>query len=286
VEIKKVKFLAKLLLSAIALYLVYIQLDIADFILALKSVHTGYLFPAILFFILSKICTAIRLNKLFRLIGVHISEMENFRLYVVGMFYNLFLPGGVGGDGYKVVVLNRYLKTPVKKLVRSVLLDRFLGLVAIVVYLLVFSWWIELELPKPFPENKDIYLLLSLFVLPAFYFFTKVLFRDFLPSYFSGMILSLLGQACQLICAFFILLALGITADIANYQFVFLLSSIATIIPITVGGIGIRELVFIYFEKFMAISTDTAVAFSLMFFVITALISLSGALVKTDFKST
>ncbi|WP_373494728.1 lysylphosphatidylglycerol synthase transmembrane domain-containing protein [Aquiflexum sp.] len=282
---KKTKFFAKLLLSGFAIYLVYIKLDHERFLLVLKSLDLWYLVPAVVFFVLSKICTALRLNAIFRTIEVFISEKENFRLYAVGMFYNLFLPGGVGGDGYKVVVINKFLKTPVKNLVQAVLLDRLLGLAAIVVFLLIFSWWIELSLPIIFAFPKDLYLIFSIIVIPAFYLFQWILFRDFIASFLIGMILSFLGQTSQLICTYMILLALGITEGIANYQFVFLISSVATVIPITVGGIGIRELVFIYSEKFVEISVNSAVAFSLVFFMITALVSLSGALVKTSFTS-
>ena len=119
------------------MYLVFRKIDTAELWGITKSIRWFWLIPAVLMFVLSKVFTALRLNLYFRNIGLQISEKLNFRLYLVGMFYNLFLPGGIGGDGYKVYLLNKQYKTSVKSLIQSALLDRLGGLVAIVFLLLV-----------------------------------------------------------------------------------------------------------------------------------------------------
>jgi len=93
----------------------------------------------------------------------------------------------------------------------------------------------------------------------------------------------LAGQIAQIICALFILLSLGITENIFAYQLVFLLSSIVAALPLTIGGIGAREVVFVYAYSYAGIEEATAVAFSLIFFLISALVSLCGAFIKIDF---
>lgn len=50
------------------------------------------------------------------------------KLYWLGMFYNLFLPGSISGDAYKIVILKRRYNAPYKKTSAAVLLDRFNGL--------------------------------------------------------------------------------------------------------------------------------------------------------------
>jgi hypothetical protein len=47
------------------------------------------------------------------------------------MFYNLFLPGAISGDAYKVVLLTRKYDVSYKKITAAVLLDRFSGLLAL-----------------------------------------------------------------------------------------------------------------------------------------------------------
>ena len=46
----------------------------------------------------------------------------------------------------------------------------------------------------------------------------------------------------------------------------FLLSSIVAVLPLTIGGVGARELVFVYAHQYAGIEEAAAVAFSLIFF--------------------
>ena len=79
-------------------------------------------------------------------------------------------------------------------------------------------------------------------------------------------------------------MALGISENILAYQLVFLLSSIVAVLPLTIGGVGARELVFIYAHTYAGIQETAAVAFSLIFFLISALVSLSGSWIKVDLE--
>ena len=77
-------------------------------------------------------------------------------------------------------------------------------------------------------------------------------------------------------------MALANHENILTYQLVFLLSSIVAVLPLTIGGIGARELVFIYAHSYVGISGTAAVAFSLIFFLISAVVSLLGVFVKVE----
>lgn len=278
---KKIKTAAKLVLTGLALYLVFRKIDTESLWDLAKSLHFSWLVPAIILFVLSKVATAFRLNLYFKNIGLHISEKKNWRLYLIGMFYNLFLPGGIGGDGYKVYLLNKHYKTSVKKLLQAVLLDRLGGLVAIVFLLFAFFLLVQVDVPWLESSWWNILMVLGLILtIPAFWLMQKLLFKDFLPSFISANAWSFAGQISQLLCAWFILRALGIQEQIMAYQLVFLLSSIVAVLPLTIGGVGARELVFIYAHTYAGIEETAAVAFSMIFFLITAGTSLVGAFVK------
>jgi uncharacterized membrane protein YbhN (UPF0104 family) len=85
-----------------------------------------------------------------------------------------------------------------------------------------------------------------------------------------------LVQIAQLACAYMILRALGIDANVFAYLLLFLLSSIVAVLPITLGGIGSRELVFYYGAQTMELQEGSALGVSMLFFGITALVSLTG----------
>jgi uncharacterized membrane protein YbhN (UPF0104 family) len=279
----QLKTLLKLILTGLALYLVFRKIDTGQLLGIIQTLQWPWLIPATCLFVLSKVATAVRLNQYFKNIDLYLSEKLNFRLYLVGMFYNLFLPGGIGGDGYKVYLLNKQFKTPVKKLLQAALLDRLGGLVAIV--FLLFGLFLMVDLELDFLESSIWNALMIgglILTIPAFWLVQKLVFKDFLPSFWSANAWSFAGQIAQLICAWFILMALGIDEKILAYQLVFLLSSVVAVLPLTIGGVGARELVFVYAHQYAGIEEAAAVAFSLIFFLITAGVSLMGAVVKVD----
>ncbi|WP_026966668.1 lysylphosphatidylglycerol synthase transmembrane domain-containing protein [Algoriphagus terrigena] len=279
----QLKTALKLLLTGLALFLVFRKIDTDQLLQTAKSIQWLWLIPAVLFFVGSKIATAFRLNLYFKNIGLHISERQNWRLYLVGMFYNLFLPGGIGGDGYKVYLLNKHYKTPVKSLVQASLLDRLGGLVAIVFLLLIFIFAVDLDLPFASEIPWELLVgIAALLVFPAFWLMQKVLLKAFLPSFWKANAWSMAGQLAQLVCAWFILKSLGVTENFLAYQLVFLLSSIVAVLPLTIGGVGARELVFVYAHTYVGIDEAIAVAFSLIFFLISAAVSLTGSFIKVE----
>jgi uncharacterized membrane protein YbhN (UPF0104 family) len=57
---------------------------------------------------------------------------------------------------------------------------------------------------------------------------------------------------------------------------------VVAVLPFTVGGVGARELVMIMGYTYLPINPNSAVAFSLLFFLITALSSFLGAFLQVD----
>ncbi len=70
-----------------------------------------------------------------------------------------------------------------------------------------------------------------------------------------------------------------------EYLTLFLLSSIVAVLPFTIGGVGARELVFIFGANYLMIDKNTAVAFSILFFMITAVSSFTGIFFETKLKT-
>lgn len=273
------------MLTGLALFLVFRKIDTNQLWQITKTIHWLWLVPAILIFVMSKLFTAFRLNLYFKNIKLNISENLNIRLYLIGMFYNLFLPGGIGGDGYKVYLLNKHYQTPVKSLVQASLLDRLGGLVAIVFLLLILILPVDLILPFDSQIPWELLVgIAALLVYPAFWLMQKLMFKPFLPSFWKTNGWSMAGQVAQLVCAWFILKSLGVTENFLAYQLLFLLSSIVAVLPLTIGGVGARELVFVYAHTYAGIDEAIAVAFSLIFFLISAAVSLIGSGVTVDFN--
>jgi len=271
---KKLKLLLKILLTVAALWFVLHKIDMKKLAEALSGADTFWLFGAFVFFNLSKIASAYRLNLYFRAIGLKLSETYNLVLYYVGMFYNLFLPGGIGGDGYKVYLLNRHFKKGVKPLLQAVLLDRLSGLAGLVIYAcLLFAVSGYAEINSLF---TPLAIALAAAVIPISYLATKLLFRQFVAVFGTTMLWGLGVQLLQLVSAWMILNSLGIENMVVEYLTLFLVSSVVAVLPLTIGGVGVRELTFLYGLEFIGVEPSLGVTFSFLFFIITALSSLLG----------
>src|SRR5690606_12350828 len=136
--------------------------------------------------------------------------------------------------------------------------DRINGLAVLVFLLFLLLVWVKIDVVLPM--DTAMVGILGMLLLPlGFYGMMWFLFRTFVNSMGITVFYSFLVQLLQLACAFFILNALGITAQILEYQFVFLLSSIVALLPLTIGGVGARELVFIFSHDYMGIDENTSV---------------------------
>lgn len=72
-----------------------------------------------------------RLRILLKIFSIQISRSHSFQFYLVGFFFNFFLPGGVGGDFMKAYYIYRHQDTNKKMVPIAVLADRLLGLFTI-----------------------------------------------------------------------------------------------------------------------------------------------------------
>ncbi len=277
---KQVKLLLKLGLTALALYLVYQKIDLQLVKEAFSRVHFGWLFLALLGYNASKVTSAFRLNHFFKSIELYISEKFNLRLYYKGMFYNLFLPGGIGGDGYKVFVLKKQHGKSVKSLISAALLDRLSGLAALC-FLALCLFLFSQSFEKIAPYQWLVYLAI-IGVYPTFYIGLRLFFKQFIGVFAITNLLSFLVQGIQILAAFFILLSLQVGDSFGEYLTLFLISSVVAAIPFTIGGIGAREIVFVYGNSLFGIETNTAVTFSVLFFLINALSAFIGAFLNID----
>jgi uncharacterized membrane protein YbhN (UPF0104 family) len=229
------------------------------------------LFAACIFFILSKILSAYRLNLFFSAVGIFVEKGTNLRLYLLGMFYNLFLPGGIGGDGYKVYYLRHNMNASVKKSLLALIFDRVTGLVSLGVLSMFFGIFIRQSF------IREIFFILAIaFNTGLFYYIVHRWFRNFFSILNLTNLQSIGVQVLQVISAWLILKAIGYDHQMSSYLFVFLISSVVAAIPFTVGGVGAREITFLYASGILKLDLNTSVVLSLLFFLITALVSAMG----------
>lgn len=271
-KIKKIGInLLKLGFSVGAIWWVMSKISFKEVLGVFSKANIYYLVAAFILLVISFIFSAFRQNLSFRNTGAHISQSLNIKLFWLGMFYNLFLPGGIGGDGYKVYLVNKYRRNGLKKNIGTMLVNRIAGLVAIGMITVVLYYLSGLHIPY----GKGVWI-----AIPMIYLFYLVVLKYFFKSFLNihaGLFWwSLALQGMQFISAIMILSAFHQTSNLFDYLFLFFVSAIATALPITIGGIGAREMVFLIGAKTLGLDNELCIALSIMFFLLSAIISFGG----------
>ncbi|MFY0672912.1 MAG: flippase-like domain-containing protein [Bacteroidia bacterium] len=290
-KLKKVgTTILKIVISLAAVTYVFYKIDEetkSEILSALKTANPLHLILALLLFNVSKIISSIRLNGYFECINVKLEEIFNLKLYYLGMFYNLFLPGGIGGDGYKVYYLQKNHGGSTKKLIAATLLDRLSGVVVLGFLALLLALLSSLD--QIVAGQSIILIVLSILAFPLFWFIHNRFFNEFNPEFIRALIMGFGVQISQLVCAAFILWAIDAQGQFFDYMTLFLVSSVVAVLPFTIGGVGARELVMlegvVLFSSLGAYNAQaTALTFSILFFVITAISSLIGIIFSIKLK--
>lgn len=265
----------KIAISVVLVYFVFTKINFVDVLSVIKRANSFFVVLAILFFVLSKVIAAFRLNLYFHQLDISLTQKSNLQLYLLGMFYNLFLPGGIGGDAYKGYLIKKKFDVATKRVVAVLVLDRLSGMLLLFIYACLLALVMNNGVLSDF---RTLFFLAIFAGLTVFWFLNKRYFAYVLQIFWKSIGYSALVQLAQLASAFFILKALYIDTNIMAYLLIFLVSSIVSVLPLTIGGIGSREVTFFYGAIWLALDQSTSVSISMVFFLITALVSVCGIL--------
>lgn len=271
-KINKKKLLTssfKIVLSVFLLYFVFTKISFVAIWETLKKVEIFYLAGSIALFVLSQWVSARRFLLFLEEQAYYLSNKSNTILYLIGMFYNFFIPGGIGGDAYKIYILNKHFDWNVKKITASVFMDRFMGLTAIGVLMAILAYQIVLPLGLVGLIPVAVFL-----VVIISFFFNKKFFPSFNQIYTKTLVYSFVIQLLQIFSVVFIIMSLGGSNSFINYILVFLISSVLSIFSFS--GIGIREYIFYQASLWLGIESSTAVSIGFLFSIITAVVSFFG----------
>jgi glycosyltransferase 2 family protein len=268
---KWLKLFIKIIITAACLWYISTKIDLQLLGDTLLKVKWQLLLAGILLYMISKIVAAIRLNVYFKNIGIRLHQLTNLRLYWMGLFYNLFLPGSISGDAYKVILLTKKFGVPYKKTTAAVILDRLTGLLGLA---FVLTFYGALVLTNR-PYVAALILAAVLATIIAFLVIKKW-FRDFIPGFWPTFLLGLGVQVFANASAYMIMFALGIDHDLNEYMFIFLVASIAAVLPLTLGGLGAREVVFFELSKYFGLAGHTSVLIGFLIYITVVISSVWG----------
>jgi uncharacterized membrane protein YbhN (UPF0104 family) len=262
------------------------QIDLEKMFTCLKQMYLPLLLCAGLLNICSLYLSAWRSRWYFSHYGHQTSDVM-LKKYLWGAFLNTFILGGIGGDGYRVLKISCRYNLPKIQVIRIIFYERVSGVHAILILAMLtfycssfsgFHWLVYC--------NTALLIMLT----PCYLFLTGKLFKDQMPIMLKMLPISLLVQLLQVLMALTIFRGLlGAQLPYQTYidlTVLFLWASFLVVLPISVGGIGVRELVFAFGYAALGMSSEQqALAASVggTVFITTFISTLFGALSYTMF---
>jgi uncharacterized protein (TIRG00374 family) len=261
--------------------------------------HYGWILPALLLPAASLSLMSLRWSKVLHLLGTPMSLKNALRLTLVGQFFNSFLPGATGGDIYKISSVICLYPEQKGLAASSVIIDRIFATLALLMVgcfsFLAFSrlWLGLLEKQSLSPSVLVIVCLGGVLVL--FLAFLALLKLGRLPkkiteslgTYISSLRaarihgintlvplsgISLAIHLCNFTGAYFLARALSIEVTYLQMLCLMPVILLAILLPISINGHGIREVVIIGFFTVLGIhgqpgasARDISIAFSMLY---------------------
>ena len=307
-------FLAKLLVTLVPAYFVYRNIvsapdwDIGD-------LYRLFSTKSILPFVLALLCLAasnftacLQWKLLLERQGVHLSYGHLLKLYYVGLFFNNFMPGNVGGDVKKVYDIRMQGgQDTVGAGLTATFFDRLYGLFFVTLFALAmgvlffvhdeaqrsFIWpsiWIFLGFCAMFAGlcsrriGRLCTSVMSRFLpqsigerlVHMFERFTH--FRSF-KLWCQISLLSFVTQSLRIFVHFYCGLAVGVALSISWYFYYIPLVAIVSALPISIGGFGPRELLAQTLFARAGVASLESVVIQLLAYFVSLILSLFGAFV-------
>jgi uncharacterized protein (TIRG00374 family) len=296
----------KTLLSLALLALLLARIPAREVMATLRAAHPFWLWSAAGLLLASNLIGSFQWERLLNAVEIRIPFWKVASYYHVGLFFNNFLPAGVGMDIARVMDASRYGR-PKAVALSSVLMDRLVGTVALA----------GLALITTLPAINRFHLSLVYLALLGFFGFSMTLvwavfhpatlptverglsriglgglkphleelasslagFRDRRAAVARLLSVALLVQLARIGVHVLVAQALGLRIPL-TYFFLFVpLVAVIVSLPISLNGIGLREGAGVFL--FGLIGVDRVHAFSLQFttYLVAVAVSLIGGVV-------
>ncbi len=255
--------IVRLSVTTFLVWLVSKRVDLEEIADIFVTANVGWLALAIVIYGGSLIVSSHRSNIYLSGIGLTLRPWNALGLYLKGTVYNVLLPGGVGGDGYKILVLRTKEGPPVKLIFQAFFFERLSGLWAICALLCILN----ATLNKPLLPTFWPWLLLAAGTL-AYYIVMRLFFSGHARFFLRTHLISFGIQCLVSFAVICILKSQPMPVNYGPYLVSFHGSTIFSILNIGLSGLGVREFAMGYAAQMLqndaALSVFVASAFWLV----------------------
>lgn len=282
----------KLFTFSIFLYILY-TLDFKTLQNEIYKIDLLYIFIAFLFNIPLLFIKSYRWNYILQKQSCHTKLFDTFKYYTASLYIGILTPGRIG-EFSKVFYLKQLHNKNYGLLFSSVLIDRLYDLYFLI--LISICGFYLLNIPI---DNLPLYLVVFFVLIPFIIIRTQLLhiiinffanklstnFQENLNSFlttfkegilsilkindiFKAMTITILAYTLFFSQIYLIATSINIPIDFISLSIIIALVNLISLLPISIAGLGTREITLIYFLSPLSISTEQTVVFSLLILVI------------------
>ena len=306
---KAINLTLRLIISlSLIIYLIFSQFkDFQTIVSTLKDINIPLIILSALTHVYGIWITAFRLQALLKTQNVYLPISFLSASTVVGMFFNNFLPTTVGGDIYRGYDVTKRSGFPLSSSISVIVVERFSGIVAsgvfaiaalflgfttiggqsivvpivIVVILIVLVFFLILNpnvlgLEKLAKRFKPIAKLLE--KLQNVYT-TLLSFKKFKLVLAKVMFYSFTLQFSVILNYWLASKSLGIDLSLVSFIFIVPVVTIIAMLPISLGGIGLREGSVVLLMVALGAPSEKATMCSLLLFAMLIVLSIIGGII-------
>ena len=274
------------------LYLLVFQIDLKELWAIARQARWEYLITAMLLMIVGTALRAVRWQVLLQALDIDVPLRRLVQLYFIGAFFNIFLPTGLGGDAVKMAELTRSTgRAP--EAIGTTLIDRATGLwVLFVLALLALPFshtllpdgWLPIIALGTVGGVVGGWAVMGTPLIPWLGSKVRLPGQEKLERFYrsiSQLGYKALGKACLVSLIFDILLiifnmsiarGLGINQPLGVFLLFTPIISFSLALPISIGGLGVREQTYVLLFSALGVSDAAAAAMSLANYVLTNIV--------------
>ena len=273
----------------------------------IARVQLEFIWQAFFLLLLSVLAMAIRWSAILRQLNIIQKILDSWRYYIISMFYGIMLPGIIGGDAVRIGLCIKQHGANKALLATSVLFERVCGLMALLMIASVTALLAPALLEGKQALTDLIYILALSFIFCFVLFFVllknspkrwfnkesvqnglrhiiDLLLNNFrnLPVtlLLSVLFLSFLAHFFDILGSYFLARALSIDQPLHFFLMIIPLVYILTMLPISLGGLGVREGVLTFFLVNVGVMASDAVLLALLIYLTRICVALIGGFIQ------
>jgi len=280
------------LLGLVIFVLILMRLNVQQILTQFIEMRLGILLVAVVILVIFHALKAIRWQYILSLQGKHYSFIESYLVYLSGLFVGILTPGRIG-DFVKILYLKADGFSTIKATFSS-FLDRILDLLFLFICGLFVLPWINHLLPIN-PHFLWVFFLTFISAIFVYKFLgldrfrslaLKLVPKSYVPVFDRGMdeikanlksynfwkiftliVLTVVGWLIYFLVIYTLTRSIGLSIPFVYVVTFFIISTIITFVPISMAGIGTRDLALLLMFSQIGYQKEEAISFSLLILV-------------------